>query len=207
MPKHVRINEGECLASIAFAHGHVVETVWEHEDNAALREARHSPYVLLPGDAVVLPDIDPTPRLCETTRRHTFRRKGVPEKYRLRVADATGPRANALYTFEVDGEVREGRTDDTGLVEQWIPPAARTATLTFPDQRERYEVRLGGLDPASTESGARARLHALDALPSADADEAAYLLALCAFQGAHGLKVNGQLDPDTVSALIGAHGS
>jgi hypothetical protein len=72
------VQAGECLASIAYEHGFFWETLWNHPDNAALKERRSSPFHLLPGDEVVVPE----KRLREETRspeeKHTFKLKGVP---------------------------------------------------------------------------------------------------------------------------------
>ena len=50
--KHHTVQQGESVESIAHAAGHFWDTVWQHPDNAALRQLRRSPHVLLPGDVV-----------------------------------------------------------------------------------------------------------------------------------------------------------
>ena len=50
------VTQGEHLSQIAKRYGfRDSRTVWDHPDNAALRERRPSPNVLLPGDVIQIP--------------------------------------------------------------------------------------------------------------------------------------------------------
>jgi hypothetical protein len=79
------VQAGDCIASIAFAHGFFWKTVWDDPSNAELRNQRKSPYILLPGDQVTIPQR----RLKEESRaseqRHRFKLKGVPVIVRLKI--------------------------------------------------------------------------------------------------------------------------
>jgi len=219
MPRRHRVQQGECLASIAAAHGFFLKTVWEHPDNAPLRAKRKSPYVLLPGDEVVVPDREQRSETCGTTKRHRFRRRGVPEHFRLVLKVDGEPRKDLPYVITIDGDRREGRTNGGGELHEWIPPDAREATLSIPrpgtepaqyGDLERWAtapVRIGRLDPADTDSGVRARLFHLHYIEDRDAGERALRLGLAAFQHASGLPLTGELDAATADALRAAHGS
>src|SRR5258707_1254302 len=102
----VTVREGECLSSIAFEHGHFWSVLWDHPDNAALREKRGNPHVLQPGDRVVVPDLRQKEAPAATDQTHTFRRKGVPEKLRIRFGTVEHPRAGIPYTLTIDGTVQ-----------------------------------------------------------------------------------------------------
>jgi hypothetical protein len=58
MPQQIIIKQGECLTTIALARGFVPQTIWDHPDNAELKELRHTHQALLPGDRVVIPDLE-----------------------------------------------------------------------------------------------------------------------------------------------------
>lgn len=79
------ISQGECLNSIAAAHGHLPDTIWNHADNADVKRARESRDQLLPGDRLFIPPIELGSEDCATEAKHRFRRKAVPIKLIIRV--------------------------------------------------------------------------------------------------------------------------
>jgi len=215
MPKVHTVRRGDCLASIAAEHGFFVDTLWNLQENATLRGKRLSPYVLQEGDEVFVPDLRLRSEAVVTGRRHRFRRRGVPEKLRIQlhrlVDGAQKPRAALPYRIALDGDDDggwSGTTDADGWIDEWIPPDARHARITLGQPVEEIlEVRLGGLPPADSEEGARARLFAAGLLRRVDADAALYAIALVQFQSDRGLSESGQLDEPTVAALRELHGS
>src|SRR5260221_607385 len=103
------VKEGDCLASLAYARGLYWRSVWSHPRNAALKKARKNPNVLLPGDRVHLPELEPKDYEGSTDKRHKFVRKGVPEMLRFVLRDEFGKaRANVRYRLVVDGTPFEG---------------------------------------------------------------------------------------------------
>lgn len=203
-----RVRPGECVASIATENGFFVKTLWDLPENEGLRAKRSSPYVLAEGDEVFVPDLREASMACATARRHVFRRRGVPEKFRLQMQGLDGPRAGVPYRFEVDGKERRASTDGEGWIDEWIPPRAMMARIELGDPVEEVVVvRLGDLSPADHEHGARARLAASGHLPEASADDDVYVAALVQFQADQGLPVTGTLDAATSDALRRVHGS
>lgn len=210
--RHV-IQQGECASSVAHQHGFVIETIWDDGANADLRAQRESPYVLLPGDVLVIPQKRQKTVTCETGRRHTFRRKGVPETLRVQLLCEGKPRPDLPWVLEVGSTRREGTTDAEGWIETWVPPDAKSGNLTLPED-ESYEVQLGGLDPVDEESGARARLENLGLLPSGEAEseedrELLFALALILFQAEadSGLEITGKIDEATIARLKERYGA
>lgn len=204
------VQAGECLASIGERYGFFVDTLWDHPDNADLRERRENPYVLQPGDIVNIPERSSRTVEAATDARHVFRRRGIPERFRLQLVDDGDPEAHVVYRFEVANMVVTGETDDEGWVEAWIPPGAKQARLIVdPDGDDERELilDLGHLDPPDTEAGVRTRLTNLGYLASEDAAAEAVVLALCAFQFDAKVEVNGMVDDPTCEALLDAHGS
>jgi len=206
--KHV-VKQGECISRIAFEYGLFPETVWNHPDNSQLKELRKNPYVLMPGDIVVIPD----KRLKEvskpTGQRHRFRRKGVPEKLVMKFTRGDELRANEKYVLEIDGKRTEGSTGGGGVVELDILPNAKIGKITFVEDGDEYELGLGHLDPVTELSGVQGRLRNLgfyegpvDGELNEELEEAIRL-----FQERNKLEQTGKVDDALKSALQSAHGS
>lgn len=206
MPTSYPVKAGDCIASIAFEHGFFPDTLWRDPANAALREERGDPNVLVEGDQVTIPDLRPKEVSCATSRTHVFKRRGVPEKFKLQLMRRGRPRGDLPYRLEVDGAVvAEGRTDARGRIEVYIPPNASSGKLVL-GESEEYELQLGRLAAADTEAGARARLVNLGLLETADAAAEPYAGALRRFQLGSGLPSSGELDAATAAKLVEAHG-
>ena len=153
------VSDGDCMNSIAFRFGFFPETLWLHADNSELRSRRKADNVLMRGDVVNIPALEPRSESGATEQRHTFRRRGVPAVLRMvftrRVApeddDANVPKhtgstyedaeptkqepkyeplANAPYLVHGDFEVK-GKADGDGRVELKVPPDAVNATIVF----------------------------------------------------------------------------
>src|SRR5262249_24435259 len=96
------VGEGECFSSIAYESGFFWKALWEQDGNAALRDRRQSPVTLVPGeDTVKIPDLRLKEEACPTEKVHTFRRRGVPAKLKVRLLHHDGtPRKNEEYFLE-----------------------------------------------------------------------------------------------------------
>jgi hypothetical protein len=200
------VQRGECMASIADASGHFWEKLWGLAENADLKAARKDPNALLPGDRVHVPPIEEKEESRPTTERHTFRRKGVPSKIRIRCMHRDEPLAGKDYRLDIDGELFSGKTDDQGWVEHAIIPGARYGKLIVTDgQREHeYILDVGAMDPINTTTGIKARLANLGFLPGkVDAsDSPEFRTALKEFQDAYGLEPSGEPDKKTQDKLL-----
>jgi N-acetylmuramoyl-L-alanine amidase len=116
------VSSGDCMSSIAKAHGHFWETLWNHPDNADLKAARRDPNILLPGDRVSVPPIRQRDEGRPTDQRHTFCRRGEPSKFRLRliepkkdertITDAPQPRYEGKDVVTEDPEPPSGAVED-----------------------------------------------------------------------------------------------
>jgi hypothetical protein len=208
--KEWRVREGECLSSIAYAHGFFWQTLWEHPANAELKQKRVDARILLPGDVVRIPEREAKSVRAATGRRHRFRVRGVPERLLLQILENGVARANAPYVLTIDGVEQKGTTDGEGKLEHFVMPDARSGTLTFVDaegnEAAAYTLLLRHLDPAEEPSGVRERLMNLGFLGDDAEGEELMPLALQEFQRVQGLPVTGTADESTVSALVAAHG-
>lgn len=205
-------NAGDCMASIAAAHGFLMQTLWELPDNADLKEARKDPYILLPGDLVSIPDIEKQEIACATDSTYNFVLQTDPEKLQLVINDDEGnPVANTPYRLEIDGRLKfVGQTDGSGKIKETIQPTAMKGTLEVgdADNHRKYRLGLGQLNPIDTVSGAQARLLNLGFYlgPVNGRLDLATRTAMVLFQEAMKMTPTGENDGDTQAKLKSAHG-
>ena len=189
MPEYT-IQEGDCIDSIAYAHGLSWEKVWNDPNNSKLRGLR-DPNMLLPGDKLFIPEKELRIERASTEQKHRFKRKDVPAKLHLCfIDDKRQPRADIGYTLVVNGNFIEGTTDANGCIEESIqpdtqkvilivhppqadqdedsdqqvytgPPTQQPTTMQGQQAIEKYEIQLGAIDPISETSGIQERLNNL----------------------------------------------
>jgi hypothetical protein len=202
------VQQGDCIESIAHAHGFFWQTIWNHPNNLDLKNARKNPNVLQEGDRVFVPDLRPKQESGATDKRHKFKRKGVPSKLRLVLMDDDQPRANAEYKLEIDGTWSSGRTDADGVIEHRIPPNAQRGKLIIGTEGEEYELKLGNMDPVSEITGVQSRLNNLGfgCAITGQLDKQTRN-AILAFQAKHGIPGTGQPDAVTQQQLKKVHES
>jgi len=85
MPTDHSVSSGECISSIAYQYGFFWETLWNHADNAALKDKRSDPNVLMVGDVVHVPDLTQGDESCASDQEHKFELKGVPARVNILV--------------------------------------------------------------------------------------------------------------------------
>ena len=82
-----KVTPGESAEFVAWEHGHEdFKTVWNHDDNAKLRERRPDPNILMPGDKLAMPETKPRVYTLATGQRHRIV-VNIPRK-ELRFASA-----------------------------------------------------------------------------------------------------------------------
>jgi hypothetical protein len=200
------VGEGECIASIAFARGFHPDTLWSDPGNEELRGRREHGYALLPGDVVAIPDKRAGESPCATDKVHTFRRRGVPEKLKIKLVEDGEPRADLSYVLVIDGRETRGKTTADGDLESWVSPSAQRATLRLAGE-PAMELDLGFLHPINTTAGVRFRLRNLGFLRGDAGDDASLRDALLAFQTQHALEETGEASDATLKKLVDAHQS
>jgi hypothetical protein len=198
MPIRHDVQQGDCLSSIAAEYGISWDKIWNHGDNAGLKQRRKDPNVLFPGDVLVVPDKDAKTQACATDQRHAFKTKRKPTRIKIRFTLDDHPRKNLAYELQVAGLTLKGSTDGDGVLEAEIPPDAQSGVLLLGDEdpRETHELGFGALDPLDTDDGVKKRLSSLGL--DADADLPG---AIRGFQLQHNLEVTGNVD-DTLRAKL-----
>lgn len=209
---------GDCMASIAFDSGFLPESLWQLPENAALKSERKSMNILHPDDVVIIPPPRANPLEAATGMHYTLRRKGVPEKLRIRFVDFFGrPRAGIPYLLTIataDGTPvrdRKGSTDNDGMIQEPIPPNAVSGRIFLDegDEQEEIEYDLGYVNPLDELSGIQARLNNLhynSGSENGELDEPTRA-ALALFQQHHNLPVTGEPDDATKAKLEELHSS
>lgn len=157
------------MASIAkrFKFGDY-KIIYNHPQNAALKQKRPKPNLLAAGDKVFVPDIEVREESGATDQKHTFELITQKVKFRVVVKDDKDQFfADKKYELEIDGSKLEGNTDTRGFIEQEIPADARQGKLKlFTDDENLkilvWDVALGSLAPSETDEGSKGRLKNLN---------------------------------------------
>lgn len=214
MPYH-RVDQGECISSIADRYGFFADALWSHPENTELRTLRKNPNVLLPGDIVFIPDKRLKEVACATGKRHRFRRRGVPVRLRLQLVGEGGARAGLPYRLSVGDTAWSGKTDGEGWIDVWVPPGGTHGQLVVAAEsgrEEEYRLAVGHLDPVSEATGVSARLQNLGFFrggvegPSGGQPSDDLASAIAQFQASRSLPATGELNQSTRDALVAAHG-
>jgi hypothetical protein len=211
MTQQITIKQGECLMTIALARGFDPQTIWDHPDNAELKELRHTYQALLAGDRVVVPDLEEKDVAVSTDTVAHFKLNVGSVKLRLRLTRHNQARADEAFELMIDGAAAPitGTTDGDGWIDQAIPADATRATLKLRDGVESYTLNLGHLDPHDSPAGIQQRLRSLGFYFGRVDGEIGDVTAaaLRRFQTAKDLGVSGEADDATVSALRDAYGT
>jgi hypothetical protein len=223
--KHV-VEPGESPSQIAARYGFEDwATIYQHADNADLREKRKDMGAIFPGDGVAIPKREPKVFTLPTGKRHRIVVKRPKSKLNVVVKDGEGePLAGKVFELRAPSlpEPIAGTTTGDGHVTCNLPAALTQAQLVVWDSDDKKGMRyvwalsLGGLFAPETESGVRQRLNNLGyhagQASNAVADDGDEVpadplgLAIAAFQEDNGLDVTGKIDDDTRSKLVEAHG-
>ena len=216
MATYHTVKQGEYLPKIAMEYGFAnYQKIWDHPENAELKEKRQTPNVLFPGDRLYIPDKQVKTESGATGQRHRFRLKGELPMLRIVLKDVDDqPIANAECDLVVEGKIHQVTTDANGLIEQEIPKTAEGGYLLSHDPEIPFdsqipiEIQIGHLDPVEEISGQRARLNNLgyDTGDPDSGDEQQFRSAVEEFQCDYGLTVNGVCDPETQEKLKEVYG-
>jgi hypothetical protein len=209
----IDIATDDSVESVAYRHGHFPDTIWQHAENAELREERASMHVLCAGDKLFVADIVPKSLPCSTSHIHCFTRRAVPSLLRIRLMLGEQPIIRRPCRMESPGRVPvDAHSDHAGWVHVPVLPDAAKARLmvTLEDGSElQLDLSPRALNPVDTTTGVQARLRNLGYLTDATdgAIDLPTVLALARFQNTNGLGMTGTADAATRTALVAAYGT
>lgn len=149
MEREHTVKLGECLTSLAAHYGFSdFAVIWSHPRNARLRQTRHNPNVLNPGDVVFIPEHTHKPLSRATGQSHQFVMKRATAMLKILLQDRDGmPLSAARYTLEVAGQTRTGATAADGLLQEEVPAHATSGELTLHALDLHLPLQIGHLDP------------------------------------------------------------
>jgi N-acetylmuramoyl-L-alanine amidase len=211
LSQQYKVRQGDCISSIGFRFGVLPDKLWDHPDNAKLRELRKDPNVLQPGDALFIPDPEAKAEARGTSAKHKFVRKGVRETLKIRFLDMLGrPQESVPFSAVIDGVTTKGVTDGEGALEIAIRPDAARALIILGDGTDDpIDLCLGALDPADSVTGVQARLTNLgvDVGPVDGILGPLTTAGIAEFQRQRGLPETGEIDEATSTKLAEVHRS
>jgi len=140
------IRAGDCIASIAFEHGLFWETVWNDPGNTELRTSRKTPYVLLPGDRVTIPELRERQESRPTDQLHRFVRKGVPVIVKIKILESPPPPDPPESPPADEEESQPGQ-------ELLVSEAEETESELQPARNKPYQVIVDGVLRESGDTG------------------------------------------------------
>jgi len=210
------VSQGEHTFGIARDYGFIdYHKIWDHPNNAELKNRRKNPNVLFPGDHLFIPDRKAGEYSRGTDQRHSFRLRNSKLKLRLMLEDQyEKPITGAACLLVIETELHHVTTDAVGKIELEIPASAHNASLVIQDSQQTphagivVPIKIGDLDPVEEISGQRARLNNLGytCADTGDGDSAEFRSAVEEFQCEHELKVDGKCGPNTQAKLKQVHG-
>ena len=208
MPVSVVIQDGDSVIKLSEQYGLWAHTIWDDPANAELKKKRTDMNALMPGDKLVIPDKRLKQEKRPTGKRHRFKRKGIPAIFRLQLFVGDLPRKNQSYRLILGDQELKGKTDDQGVLQEYVPAGSFEAELIIGPEESHFRVQFGFLRPATDLSGVQRRLTNmgfdtgnLDGEMTDRTHE-----AIREFQAHFELKQTGELDDATRDKIEQVHG-
>jgi hypothetical protein len=215
MAGNYTVQQGDHLSKIAKSFGFSdYHTIWDHPNNADLKQKRQNPNVLFPGDSLFVPDRELREESRSTDKKHLFKKKTPDLKLRITLEDQfEKPIANAPCVLTLGSTSSSVTTDGKGLIEHDIPPDVHDAILVIQDPQTPFDntqlnIKIGDLDPVTEVSGQIGRLNNLGYFAGDvnQPDQTAFESAVEEFQCDNHLSVDGVCGPNTQAKLKQVHG-
>jgi hypothetical protein len=203
---NVTVATGDCISTIAASNGFYWETIWNHPQNADLKNKRKDPGILFPGDVVFVPDVREKKESRSSDKNYKFVKKNNVVTLRLRLMKEFKARSGVKYSLHVGKLQFSGSTDGNGCLEHKIPVFATQAELKTAE--DAYIIAIGSLAPFDENLGAQQRLQNLGYLGEDTEGQItdATTAAIKKFQKDHKLTEDGNLTDAIRNKLKEVHG-
>ncbi len=206
----IEVAQGDCVHAIGARRGVLAATILGLDANRKLVDDKRLAGVLQPGDVLALPVREAKAMSVSLQKTNRFERRGVPLLVKMKILREDA--APSKYLLEIDGAAKDGMLAQEDLVEVHVEPGALEGTLRFKGEQQET-VRVGHLDPVTTEAGVKSRLiHLAYLLPQSQIDDAnidarrALRAAVRLFQDNNDLEASGEVDSATRDKLLSLHG-
>ena len=208
MPWHT-VAQGEWIQKIAWDnHFYNWESIWNHAQNADLKQKRQDPNLLLPGDLLFIPDLTPKQVSAPTDKLHSFVKKKPKMTMKVTFRDEDEhPLANKPWKLTLEDKEYTGNTDGDGAMSQEVPVPESSVDGQVACAGYQYPIHVGHLDPIDAISGVKRRLAnlGLDCGSTDDSSTPEFQDALKEFQQSAGLQPTGEVDQSTRDKLKEKH--
>lgn len=161
-----KAQQDDHLFDIARKHGFArIVPIWDHPQNAELKKRRKNPHILLAGDRIFIPDLEPKTVSAATNQRHRFVVAVDTLELHVKVHDQAFQPLHGAASL-IDRAKETAMQQDGDIFKAPVLSEARAATLDFPigeggRQRPQIQIQIGRLDPLDTLSGQQQRLNNL----------------------------------------------
>ena len=210
------VKQGEHLAGIAAKFGfRRFLTIWNHPENAALKELRKNPNILFPGDRLFIPDRTPKEEAVPTDRLNRFVAAVDRLVLRIKVLEQNDKPIHGDCSLVVGSSATQ-MPQKGDIFEGAIDTSVEVAELDFPISpaeklRPKIALSVGHLDPVDTLHGQQQRLNNLGYFAGfhpLEKPNDQFKWAVEEFQCDHPpLVVDGKLGPQSRQQLEIAYGS
>jgi hypothetical protein len=160
----ITVKEGQCCTSVAYAEGHLWQSIWDAAENKALRKTRDDPNCLMPGDSLYVPELTKKEEARPTDQRHRFRLMAAAKLVIMLTYPHGEPRKGARYELTVGDLVVKDTTADGKINVVIVPSDTKGKLLVYGDGTvtdQTFEFRLGTLNPYNEVQGVQQRFRNL----------------------------------------------
>ncbi len=208
LPAQHRNAPGDHLSRVATVYRfRSYAPLWNDPANGPLRTTRHNPNILATGDVVYVPELKLREVDRATDQRHRFTAELHSLVTRLAFTTWEGKPVDGVPSeVTLDAKATPAKPAGAAEIEVAVEPTSDRCVVALPIGE--VIARVGFLEPADTQAGARQRLTNLGyaAGDSADPKDRIFRSAVEEFQCDHGLQVDGKVGPGTRAALVKRHG-
>lgn len=215
-----KVLPNDCLSKIAKQHGFTWKKLWDYGPNAALKQKRKDPNILMPGDILRIPAIAKKHESRAVNNCHRFVRRKEQATLSIRVMVDGEPVKDTPCRLRIEmlgnSAEKHGSTDHQGHVkingtrEIKLPGETRSAVLLVgaPPHEITYPLAIGHLAPYDELLGVQQRLNNLGYHCGPEDGLLGHRTkaAITAFQQKTNLTSNGMPDSKTKEELKKAHG-